>query len=88
MVESAVHQHLAAILVSDAVGYTRLTQDEGNNESPSFSPDGHQIVFTSTRGPKRQKNIYIMDVDGNNQRRITRGGGYETPSWRPRRPID
>ena len=57
---------------------TRLTQDEGNNESPSFSPDGHQIVFTSTRSGKG-KNVYIMDVDGNNQRRITRGGGFEPP---------
>ena len=27
----------------------RLTQDQGDNESPSFSPDGHHIVFTSTR---------------------------------------
>jgi TolB protein len=66
---------------------TRLTQDEGNNnESPSHSPDGHHIVFTSTRAPhKGRKRIYIMDVDGNNQRRISRDNGeYETPSWGPR----
>ena len=67
---------------------TRLTQDEGNsNESPAHSPDGHHIVFTSTRGPlqPRKKKLYIMDVDGNNQRRLSRDPGeYETPAWGPR----
>ncbi|MEO1173812.1 MAG: hypothetical protein AAFX94_17450, partial [Myxococcota bacterium] len=62
---------------------TRLTQDEGNNESPSFSPDGNQIVFTSTRAPGAGKKIYVMDIDGRNQRRITRGGGFESPVWGP-----
>ena len=33
----------------DSGEITRLTQDEGNNESPTFSPDGNQIAFTSTR---------------------------------------
>ncbi len=62
---------------------TRLTQDEGNNESPSFSPDGNQIVFTSTRAPGSGKKIYVMDVDGRNQRRITTGAGFESPAWSP-----
>ena len=64
---------------------TRLTQDEGvRNEHPSFSPDGQQIVFTSTRPPGRGKKLYVMDVDGRNQRRISRGAGeYETPRWGP-----
>ncbi|MEL6759136.1 MAG: Tol-Pal system beta propeller repeat protein TolB [Myxococcota bacterium] len=60
---------------------TRLTQDEGNNESPSYSPDGNQIVFTSTRAGG--KKIFVMDVDGRNQRAISKGGGYETPAWSP-----
>lgn len=64
---------------------TRLTQDEGNNESPSHSPDGHHIVFTSTRPPKPGRKLYIMDVDGKNQRRIVGGGAHiETPAWGPR----
>ncbi|MBI5510655.1 MAG: Tol-Pal system beta propeller repeat protein TolB [Deltaproteobacteria bacterium] len=64
---------------------TRLTQDEGNNESPSHSPSGHHIAFTSTRPPQKGKSIYVMDVDGNNQRRISRDPGeYETPAWGPR----
>ncbi len=65
---------------------TRLTQDEGHkNEHPAFSPDGQQIVFTSNRPPHRGKKLYIMDVDGRNQRRISRvRGDYETPRWGPR----
>lgn len=59
----------------------RLTQDEGNNEEPSFSPDGNHIVFTSRREGKSQ--VWIMAFDGTNQRRLTKSGGYSTPSWSP-----
>lgn len=64
---------------------TRLTQDEGNNESPTHSPDGHHIAFVSTRAGAGGRRIYVMDVDGNNQRLIARiSGDVETPSWGPR----
>ena len=59
----------------------RLTQDQGNNEEPGFSPDGHHIVFTSTREGKSQ--IWIMALDGSNQRRITKKGAFSTPAWSP-----
>ena len=64
---------------------TRLTQDEGNNESPTHSPDGHHIAFVSTRTGAGGRRLYVMDVDGNNQRLIARiQGDVETPSWGPR----
>ena len=64
---------------------TRLTQDEGNNESPTHSPDGHHVAFVSTRAGAGGRRIYVMDVDGNNQRLIARiQGDVETPSWGPR----
>jgi hypothetical protein len=59
----------------------RLTQDQGNNEEPSFSPDGSLIVFTSTREGTSQ--LWVMAADGSNQRRLTKAGGYSTPSWSP-----
>ena len=68
---------------------TRLTQDQGDrNDSPSFSPDGQHILFASNRPPnKRNKKLYIMDMDGRNQRRISpTGGEYEDPAWGPRAP--
>jgi len=64
---------------------TRLTQDQGNNESPSHSPDGQHVAFTSTRPPSYGKKVYVMDVDGRNQRRLSKQTGeHETPSWGPR----
>ncbi len=59
----------------------RLTQDQGNNEEPSFSPDGNHIVFTSTREGRQQ--IWVMALDGSNQIRISKKGGFSTPVWSP-----
>lgn len=64
---------------------TRLTQDEANNESADFSPDGYHIVFTSTRGESKRKQLWVMDLDGNNPRRILEQAiDVETPVWGPR----
>ena len=42
-----------------------------------------QIVFQSDRDGRQQ--IYVMNADGSNQRRISSGGGsYSTPVWSPR----
>lgn len=62
----------------------RLTQDQGNNEEPSFSPDGNLIAFTSTR--ERRSQVWLMALDGSNQTRITKAGGYSTPAWSPYLP--
>jgi TolB protein len=77
-------------LVDPATGdISRLTQDQGNNESPSHSPDGHHLVFTSTRSPGSGKKLYVMDIDGTNQRKLDRiRGEVETPVWGPRVSYD
>jgi TolB protein len=43
--------------------------DSGNNEDPSFSPDGRYITFSSDR--EGGKGIYIMRANGESQTRIT-----------------
>ena len=61
-------------------GVTRqLTFGEGTNESPSYSPTGRHVAFTSTR----QGNIQVFTIgrDGNGLRQITRGGNNQTPDW-------
>ncbi|WP_173934026.1 Tol-Pal system beta propeller repeat protein TolB [Chelativorans sp. Marseille-P2723] len=61
----------------------RLTDTNAIDTSPSYSPDGSQVVFTSDRGGRAQ--IYLMGADGSNQRRISFGDGtYSTPVWSPR----
>jgi TolB protein len=62
---------------------TQLTHDQGDNEAPSWSPDGSLIVFSSTReGPSR---IYVMTAYGTDQRRLLTLQGEQTePDWSPR----
>ena len=51
--------------------------------SPCYSPDGKYIVFNSDRGGNQQ--LYIMNADGSNVRRLSFGKGrYATPVWSPR----
>lgn len=60
----------------------RLTHTSGNCE-PSWSPDGRMIAYVSKRDGKAR--IWLMDADGQNQRRIT-DGPYKydyNPSWSP-----
>src|SRR3546814_16981611 len=61
----------------------RLTNAPGIDTGGSYSPDGSQIVFESDRGGSQQ--LYVMNANGSNQRRISLGGGrYATPAWSPR----
>ncbi len=59
----------------DGTGLTRLTQADGYDAEGSFSPDGKQIVFTSTRDG--DPDIYVMNADGTNVRQITNAPGYD-----------
>jgi len=58
----------------------RLTQDQGHNKEPSFSPDGRYIVFESTRDGK-QPRLYLMNLDGRWQTRLSATPGLKTPVW-------
>jgi TolB protein len=61
----------------------RLTQSPGVDISPSFSPDGQQIAFVSSRGGNPQ--IFVMPVSGGQPRRLTFSGAYNvSPAWSPR----
>ena len=63
----------------DGSGLTRLTSNSGLNGSPSWSPDGRQIAFSSNRDGTHK--IYIMNADGSNQHAIAERGTQ--PSWSP-----
>ena len=56
-----------------------LTNGEGSNESPAFSPSGRHLAFTSSRAGKYQ--IFIMGRDGEGLRQVTRDGENRYPNW-------
>ncbi len=57
---------------TDGASVTRLTSDDSDNAFPTFSPDGKQIAFCSTR--TGVWNIYTMDTDGRSVVTLTTGG--------------
>lgn len=60
----------------------QLTFDENKrNWLPTFSPDSQTILFASDRAGK--SNIWQMDADGKNPRRITEGDGEGFPQVTP-----
>ncbi len=62
---------------------TKLTNSPGIDIGGSYSPDGSKIVFESDRSGSQQ--IYVMEADGSNQKRISFFGGRSaTPEWSPR----
>ena len=48
---------------------------------PSWSPDSKHIAFTSNRDGNLE--IYVMDVDGGNQQRLTNSGDVHIHNWEP-----
>src|SRR3546814_17643505 len=61
----------------------RLTTSPGIDTGGSYSPDGSRIVFESDRSGGQQ--LYVMDANDGNQRRLSFGGGpTATPVGTPR----
>jgi TolB protein len=71
------------IVNRDGTGIRRLTNHPSINISPTWSPSGTQIAFTSDRTGAPQ--IYVMSADGvGQQTRITIGESYaDKPTWSP-----
>jgi len=75
---------------------TNLTHDEGGDFRPAFSPDGARIAFSTDRDTppqghpfftftrQRVGEIYVMDRDGQNAKRLTSSAGWDgSPKWSP-----
>jgi TolB protein len=74
---------------ADGSGVVRLTNPNsgGRANAPDWSPDGRRIVFQSNRGSTdraRVDQIYVMNADGSDQRRLTNYPGQDAdPEWSP-----
>ena len=60
----------------------RVTQGQGDNEDPSWSPDGRYLAFASTR--KGGSHVWLSTADGYHQVQVTQGSGnWSNPAWSP-----
>jgi len=69
----------------DGTDREMLTTGEGDVANPSWSPDGHHIAFTWTRGYEPGNfNIFVMDIaDRKYNQLISQSGRNENPTWAP-----
>ena len=77
------------VMDTDGDDQRRLTYDPGWDLVPKWSPDGQRIAFThaDVKGgvcDRQTCEIYVMDADGSNQRRLTNSPeANEGPAWSP-----
>ena len=65
----------------DSKTMTRITQGQGNNEEPSFAPNGRAIAFASTRSGGT--GIYIANADGTGKAVQVYSGAATGIDWGP-----
>jgi TolB protein len=59
-----------------------LVMHPRSDEAPSWAPNARKLVFSSTR--RGRADLYVIDRDGSNLRRLTRSAGNNTsPAWGP-----
>ena len=65
----------------DGSGLLKLTNSEGDDLSPVWSPDGARLAFVSTRSGSSQ--VYLMGEDGSDQKAVTSDYQNDDPVWLP-----
>lgn len=72
----------STIVFSQPVKEIKLTNNSADDRYASYSPDGNQIVFESTRDGNWE--VYTMNSDGSNQQRLIASEFEDRrPSWHP-----
>jgi Tol biopolymer transport system component len=74
------------VMGADGSGPTRLTTEIGDEQTPTWSPDGAAIVFDSSRNApdSEQREIYAIRPDGSCLTWLTNGvASSRSPDWQP-----
>jgi Tol biopolymer transport system component len=76
------------VMRPDGTGVRPLTNhpiDYHNEMQPAWSPDGRTVAFVTERNPPvNNTEVYLVDADGNNSRRLTRNLVRDAnPAWSP-----
>lgn len=78
------------VMDADASDQRQVTQDVAGQSSfkPTWSPDGKQIAFLRSdavfvTSPMRYGDLFIVNLDGSEATRLTRGKLVSGPAWSP-----
>ena len=72
------------VMDADGSNKKRLTNNGAYEWSPTWSPDGQLIAFTSTRDHHETYDVYVMASDGSGQTRLTLDPANDIiPRWWP-----
>jgi Tol biopolymer transport system component len=69
----------------DGNGLAQLTDDEGNDQWPTWSPDGTRIAFMHDDTTTDYRwDVYVMNADGTGRALLTEWNGFDgAPVWSP-----
>jgi TolB protein len=59
--------------------WLQVTHESGNNDFPSWAPDGRHLVFQRKLNNRTQ--IWTMLADGTHQQQLTKDGDNSMPNW-------
>jgi Tol biopolymer transport system component len=67
---------------ADGTGQVQLTENTIGDLTPSWSPDGRQIVFHRRVGQRGQFQLFLINADGTGEKQLTFPPGLNAfPSW-------
>jgi TolB protein len=72
------------ICVMNAKGKDRRTLTRGRfvrDSEPTWSPDGSRIAFSRRSDPPADVEVFVVNVNGNRQTRLTAAGINRSPNW-------